>query len=236
MPAAHRASSPDHWVPRSVEPAPGNGSFSAASETADVRRVVLAQRSLIAVAAAGPGHASGVVEQPRYPAEGLVPYDPRWPTRYAELASRLHRAVGYHWRVEHIGSTAVPGLLAKPVIDLAVRVSHSKELEEKLADLEAIGWTDLTSLPTHRALYQLDDHGVRRAIAHLFSVDQWATAPQRLFPAWLRSHPADRDQYAALKQALRDSGTWGHDYTAAKAAFVNRVCAKAAAARDSYEP
>lgn len=177
----------------------------------------------------------GVVDQPRYPAEGLVAYDPAWPYRYAELADQLHQTLGHRWQVEHIGSTSVPGLLAKPVIDLAVRVSDFAELDDKLVVLEAIGWTDLTALPTHQTLYQLDRDGVRRAIAHLFSAEQWATARQRLFPAWLRTHPTDRDSYARLKQTLRETGTWGHDYTAAKAAFVNRICAKAAAGSSSRE-
>ena len=165
-----------------------------------------------------------------------MPYDPAWPHRYAELADQLHQALGRRWRVEHIGSTSVPGLLAKPVIDLAVRVPDPAELDDKLTVLEAIGWTDLTALPTHQTLYQLDDDRVRRGIAHLFSAEQWATAPQRLFPAWLRTHPSDRDAYARLKQTLREAGTWGHDYTAAKTAFVKRVSALAAAGSGNPEP
>lgn len=62
------------------------------------------------------------------------------------------------------------------------------------------------ALPTHQTLYQLDHDRVRRGIAHLFSAEQGATAPQRLFLAWLRTHPADRD--TRLKQTLRESGTW----------------------------
>jgi len=97
-----------------------------------------------------------------------VPYDPTWPHRYAELADQLHRRLGRRWRVEHIGSTSVPGLLAKPVIDLAVRVLDPAELDDKLGVLEAIGWTDLTALPDYQTLYQLDHDRVRRGIAHLF--------------------------------------------------------------------
>lgn len=166
-----------------------------------------------------------------------MPYDPIWPTRYAVLANQLHRTLGSHWQIEHIGSTSVPGLLAKPVIDLAVRIPNPGELDDRLTSLEAIGWNDLTALPTHQALYRLDNDGVRRAIAHLLSAEQWETAPQRLFPAWLRTHPTDRDAYASLKQSLRESGTWGHDYTAAKAAFVDQISAQAAAAqRESRAP
>ena len=160
------------------------------------------------------GHDDGVANQPRYPPEGLVLYDPAWPIRYESLARRLREALGDRWQIEHIGSTGVPGLVAKPVIDLALRIPDPNELRVKFPDLEAAGWTDLTSLPTHQALFQLDRDGTRHAIAHLFSAERWSMAPQRLFPAWLRDHPTDRELYARLKIELRDGGTWGHDYTA----------------------
>jgi GrpB-like predicted nucleotidyltransferase (UPF0157 family) len=170
-----------------------------------------------------------VTNDPRYPPEGLVPYDPAWPARYAELADKLHQVLGDQWQIEHIGSTSVPGLLAKPVIDLALRIPANETIHNNLPTFAAAGWTHLTSLPTHQALFQLDHDGTRRAIAHLLPAEHWPTAPQRIFPAWLRTHPTDRDVYASLKQALRDSGLCGHGYTAAKAAFVQHVCDKAGA-------
>jgi GrpB-like predicted nucleotidyltransferase (UPF0157 family) len=176
-----------------------------------------------------------VANEPRYPPEGLVPYDPAWPLRYGNLARRLQQVLGDRWRIEHIGSTAVPGLVAKPVIDLALRVPDPDELCAKLPDLEAAGWTDLTPLPTHQALFQLDEAGTRRAIAHLFSPEQWSMAPQRLFPAWLRTHPHDREAYARLKLGLREGGTWGYAYTDAKAEFVQDVSARAIAAAEAAE-
>lgn len=174
-----------------------------------------------------------VANQAWYPPEGLVPYDPAWPLRYANLAGRLQQTLGNHWQIEHIGSTSVPGLVAKPVIDLALRIPDSNELDVKLPDLEAAGWTDLSPLPTHQALFQLDHDGTRRAIAHLFSNEQWPMAPQRLFPAWLRTHPTDQEAYARLKLGLREGGTWGHEYTAAKAGFVRNISAKAIAATEA---
>jgi GrpB-like predicted nucleotidyltransferase (UPF0157 family) len=165
--------------------------------------------------------------QPRYPSAGLVPYDPAWPVRYVELAGSLQQVLGDHWQVEHIGSTSVPGLLAKPVIDLAVRIPEQETVHDNLRAFATAGWTGMTPLPTHQALFQVDHDGTRRAIAHLFPADRWPTASQRVFPAWLRAHPADRDAYANLKQTLRCGGLWGHDYTNAKAAFVQHICAKA---------
>jgi len=139
----------------------------------------------------------------------------------------LQQVLGDHWQVEHIGSTSVPGLLAKPVIDLAVRIPEQETVHDNLRAFATAGWTGMTPLPTHQALFQVDHDGTRRAIAHLFPADRWPTASQRVFPAWLRAHPADRDAYANLKQTLRCGGLWGHDYTNAKAAFVQHICAKA---------
>lgn len=168
-----------------------------------------------------------VATGPRYPPEGLVPYDPTWPAHYAALAQTLHRVLGDHWHVEHIGSTSVPGLLAKPVIDLALRIPDNQAVEDKLPGLADAGWTHPTPLPTHRALFQFDASGTRKAIAHLFTAEQWPTAPPRLFAAWLRTHPADRHAYASLKRHLRSNGLWGHDYTAAKTTFVEQIVARA---------
>lgn len=170
-----------------------------------------------------------MTNDPRYPPEGLVPYDPAWPARYAELAGKLHQVLGDHWQIEHIGSTSVPGLLAKPVIDLALRIPENETVHDNLLTFAVAGWTDFVPLPTHQAMFQLDHDGTRRAIAHLFSAEQWPTAPQRLFPAWLRTHTSDRDAYASLKQGLRNGGLSGHSYTAAKAAFVQHISDKAGA-------
>lgn len=158
-----------------------------------------------------------------------MPYDPTWPSQYAELAGELHRILGETWHIEHVGSTSVPGLLAKPVIDMAVRIPNHQSIADRLDEFASAGWTDLTQLPTHQALFRLDHSGLRRAIAHLFEAEQWPTAPVRLFAAWLRTHPADRDAYADLKHRLRKRGLQGHEYTAAKAAFVQHVVDRAVA-------
>jgi GrpB-like predicted nucleotidyltransferase (UPF0157 family) len=88
--------------------------------------------------------------QPRYPSAGLVPYDPAWPVRYVELAGSLQQVLGDHWQVEHIGSTSVPGLLAKPVIDLAVRIPEQETVHDNLRAFATARWTGMTPLPHTR--------------------------------------------------------------------------------------
>lgn len=69
----------------------------------------------------------------------VVPYDPSWPDRYAEAADELRAALAGELRtIEHVGSTAVPGLVAKPVIDIAVSVESLRQLDVQA--LEALGY------------------------------------------------------------------------------------------------
>lgn len=165
-----------------------------------------------------------------YPRERLAAYDPGWAERYAAVAATLLDRLGSSWVIEHVGSTSVPGLVAKPVIDLALRVPDGEPLSVAVSSLLDAGWTEPVAIGDHLASYLLDGT-VRRAIAHVFTAEQWPTAHVRLFAEWLRQHPTDRDAYALVKQDLVATGVWGGDYTAAKAAFVQDVVNRARAAR-----
>lgn len=166
-----------------------------------------------------------------YPSVGLVEHDPSWASQFAAARDSLVAVLGPDWTVEHIGSTAVPGLLAKPVIDLAVRVPSGATLTSYDGALAAAGWVEVrSSVTTHDVRMRLDGT-IRTHIAHFFGADDWETAHQRLFVAWLLAHDDDRDRYAALKASLRAAGTWGRAYTDAKGHFVQEVVDRARAER-----
>lgn len=133
-----------------------------------------------------------VRNQGRYAAARLVPYDPAWPATCDTLAADLRAALGPEWELEHVGSTSVPGLVAKPVIDIAV-AEPENPTSDTLPALRALGWTEPTTLGAHRAAYLIDG-GIRVAIAHTFTPDQWPGSHVRLFADWLRRHPDDRDR------------------------------------------
>src|SRR5919206_4609819 len=83
----------------------------------------------------------------------LVEYDPRWSDRFATRAAELRRALGPRARfVEHVGSTAVPGLAAKPVVDVVVGIDDPDDEPAYLPDLEAIGYQVRVREPGHRCL------------------------------------------------------------------------------------
>jgi GrpB-like predicted nucleotidyltransferase (UPF0157 family) len=163
------------------------------------------------------------MDDTHYPAAGLVDHDPAWADEFAVAAVGLRRVLGEEWVVEHIGSTSVPGLLAKPVIDLAVRVPDGASLAAYDGALADAGWLDVGKrLATHDVRMRMRGRE-RTHIAHFFLAEDWETAHQRLFAARLREHPQERDRYGALKRQLWSTGTWGSAYTAAKSALVEEV-------------
>ena len=165
-----------------------------------------------------------------YPPERLVAPDPGWSERFADLSTSLHASLGNDWQVEHVGSTSVPGLTAKPVIDLALGAPSRVSLRATHGAFAAAGWTHPVEVGDHLATFLLDG-SVRRSIGHVYTAEQWPTAHVRLFADWLRRHEVDRDRYAALKVGLVATGSWGEAYTPGKSHFVLDVVNRARAAR-----
>ena len=160
----------------------------------------------------------------------IVPADPRWPALFAAERDAIAAALA-PWLVglpEHIGSTAVPGLAAKPVIDIMAPVASLA------ASRDAI--TAAARLQYAYAPYQADTMHwfckpgpqLRTHHLHLVPADSPLWRDRLAFRDALRRDPALRDAYAALKQAL--AATHRHDrdgYTAAKGPFIARAIAQA---------
>lgn len=166
----------------------------------------------------------------KYPEQRLVPYDDGWPTRYREHELHLRGCLGRRWQFEHVGSTSVPGLLGKPVIDIAVRMPADGYLTGVTSRLVQGGWSEPVQVGDHwTTVFPAED--VRSAIGHVFAAGQWSEAHLRLFADWLRRHSADRDRYAALKEDLLERGVWSADYTRSKTMFVLEIVNQARAER-----
>ncbi|WP_439661981.1 GrpB family protein [Lentzea sp. HUAS TT2] len=160
----------------------------------------------------------------------LHPHDPRWTDRAAaERDSLLHLLKP--WLVdgvEHIGSTAVPGLAAKPIVDLMASVTDLDTVVAN-APLAAAGWAyvppELDNRPYRRFFVKPDATGQRReAHLHLIQAGHQRWADQISFRDALRNDPVLAQAYEDLKHRLADQN--GHDreaYTEGKAAFVARV-------------
>ncbi len=131
----------------------------------------------------------------------LADYDPRWPEKYAEHEHRIRAALGpTALQIEHIGSTSVPGLAAKPIIDIQVTVEDITAEEDYLDHLLDSGYKLRVREPAHR-LVRTPDRDVH---VHIHDVRDRAPAERLLLRDHLRSDPADRDLYKRTKRALID--------------------------------
>lgn len=158
----------------------------------------------------------------------LIAYDPTWPVLFQNEASRIRGVLGDRaLRIEHVGSTSVPGLAAKPVIDTLLVVTDSGVEGQYLPALEAAGYQLRIREPDwyqHRLLKGPDTD----TNLHVFSSGCEEIGRMLLFRDWLRTNTADRDLYARAKQALA-LHEWNQvqDYADAKTAVVQEILARA---------
>lgn len=167
----------------------------------------------------------------------VVDPDPAWPDLFEQDRAAITSALGATaLAVEHVGSTSVPGLPAKPVIDVLLLVPDSADEPAYLPALLAAGYHLRVREPDwleHRVVARrvadADPHDVN---VHVFSpgAADREVARMRMFRDWLRTHPEDRDRYAATKRQLA-SRPWRYvqDYADAKTEVVEAILALAGA-------
>lgn len=161
----------------------------------------------------------------------LVAYDPSWPEQFHAAAERLRRSGSQGWVIEHIGSTAVPGMRAKPVIDIAVRVDDLDDFERHRPGLERDGWRLGSAVRTHPVMI-LESDGIRSHIAHFFPSEGWDAVHQRVLRDWLIEHPDDAERYRRAKCAAVVAAARGTaSYNQAKAPIIQEIVDRARAAR-----
>jgi len=158
----------------------------------------------------------------------LAPYDPQWPSLFEEAAVELRAAGNATWEIEHIGSTAVPGMSAKPVIDIAIRSDGDFDAYRPL--LEETGWHVGSGVRTHPVMI-FAPAGRRTRIAHFFSPSQWPLAHQRVLRDWLRTHTEDAALYEQTKMHAAISATDCRSYNDGKTLVIQQIMDRARAAR-----
>jgi GrpB-like predicted nucleotidyltransferase (UPF0157 family) len=162
----------------------------------------------------------------------LCEYDPAWPQSFEREAARIRLALGDGAIcVEHVGSTAVPGLAAKPIIDVVLAVADSGDEAAYVPRLEAQGYVlriREADWFEHR-MFKGPDTEVH---LHVFSAGCPEVERMLLFRDHLRTHPADRELYCAKKRELA-AQTWQYmqNYADAKTAVVEEVIARAMSSR-----
>jgi GrpB-like predicted nucleotidyltransferase (UPF0157 family) len=166
----------------------------------------------------------------------LVPYDPRWPALFAAEAPLIRAALGEPVvAIEHFGSTAIPGMAAKPIIDILVAVRSLAAMghaEAALAPLGYVFWRDNPKRDRMFFVKGMPPYGARRTHHIHITEPNGAMWQRRIFRDYLISHPDEARRYEALKRGLMAKFPDDREaYTAAKTNFVDAVMrlAKAAA-------
>ena len=165
----------------------------------------------------------------------VVPYDPEWPTRYEGIEARLKKLLPKNvvQRIAHIGSTAVPGLSAKPIIDVQVEVNDMDEVLERVVPrMEEEGYEFIwrpsigENEPYYAWFIMRDAKGERTEHIHILSPDH-QTVERIIFRDLLRRHPEEAAAYERLKNDLakkfaRDRAA----YTQGKTEFIQAILRK----------
>ena len=158
----------------------------------------------------------------------LAPYDPAWTSLFTQLKKHIHEALGDDLLLlEHVGSTSVPGLSAKPIIDMVLAVADSSDELSYVKPLEEKGYTLRGREPDwyeHRLLKAPDVQGN----PHVFSDGCEEIEQMLLFRDWLRNNADDRLLYENTKRELA-ARTWKYtqNYADAKTEVVQQILARA---------
>jgi GrpB-like predicted nucleotidyltransferase (UPF0157 family) len=175
--------------------------------------------------------ASWVTEPPRLVGRiEVADYDPAWPGLFEREADRIRAVLGKRVvRLEHIGSTSVPGLAAKPIIDILLVVPDSGDEPAYVPDLEAAGYVLVireAERQEHRVLKGPDTN----VNLHVFSPGSPEIERYLSFRDRLRRDPADRERYQRIKRELAQRD-WRYvqQYADAKTEVVEEIIARAQA-------
>ena len=164
----------------------------------------------------------------------IAEYDPEWVQLFEREAARIRAVLGERvLQLEHVGSTSVPGLAAKPKIDILLVVTNSSEESTYVPDLQAAGYVLHIREPgwyQHR-MFKGPDADIN---LHVFTIGCEEIERMLVFRDWLRTHDADRQLYENTKRELaKQEWKYMQNYADAKTAVVNEILARAYSVRGS---
>jgi GrpB-like predicted nucleotidyltransferase (UPF0157 family) len=158
----------------------------------------------------------------------LVEYHTDWPKLFKRECSLLLQALGDSVaQIEHVGSTAVPGLVSKPIIDIMVGLYDFSIADDLVPEIVNLGYTYFSEfedmMPNRRFFKKLID-GTATHHIHIAEIDNEFWKRHLLFRNYLRDHPKIAKEYASLKKELA-SRDWkdSNDFAEAKTEFIKKV-------------
>lgn len=167
----------------------------------------------------------------------VVPHDPRWRDAYEAEAKHVATALGETVvAVHHVGSTAIPDIHAKPVIDLLVEVADLTEVDGRSSAMESLGYQVMGEYGISGRRYFRKDsrEGTRTHHVHAFQAGSDEVARHLAFRDYLIAHPGDAQRYGALKRELAEKHPQSTDaYMDGKHGFIQEMDRRAAQWRRS---
>ena len=157
----------------------------------------------------------------------IVPHDGDWSRRFEDERAKIMLALeGAAHSIEHIGSTAVAGLAAKPIVDVMVTVDDVERESFYAPALEQCGYELAVREDGHR-MFRTPERDVH---VHVWTAGSEDAIRQLIFRDWLRLYPPDRDRYERAKRELAER-EWpsGNDYANAKDPIIHEIMARALA-------
>ena len=165
----------------------------------------------------------------------VVNYDPEWPSNYARERGCIAEILKDNCiSIYHIGSTSVPGLPAKPVIDIMAVVRSLEEVDRAAEKFSAIGYESLGEFGIAGRRYLRKGGDERTHQIHVFQADDWNNIGRHLaFRDYMRAHEKERDEYAKIKKDLAQEFPYDIDgYCDGKESFVREMEERALAQYD----
>lgn len=154
----------------------------------------------------------------------LLPHNPQWAQLFQQEKQRLQTAIAPHvLDIQHVGSTSIPGIPAKPIIDIAIAVTNFEQAAVCIQPVEQLGYTYKGEHGIPRRHY-FSKGEPRTHHIHMNQIDSHAWQHHIRFRDYLRQHPQIAQEYAALKiQLAHQFPTDRNGYLNGKAPFIERI-------------
>jgi GrpB-like predicted nucleotidyltransferase (UPF0157 family) len=167
----------------------------------------------------------------------VIPHDPRWRDAFEAEAKHVAAALGENVvAINHVGSTAIPNIFAKPVIDLLVEVRDIAEVDGRSSSMESLGYEVMGEygIPGRR-FFRKDNHkGIRTHNIHAFEAGSAEVERHLAFRDYMIAHPGDAQRYSELKRRLAEEHPQSLDgYMDGKDGFIKEMDGRAAQWRAS---
>lgn len=167
----------------------------------------------------------------------VVPHDPRWRDAFEAEAEQVAAALGENvLAVHHVGSTAIPDIYAKPVVDLLVEVRDISEVDGRSPSMESLGYEVMGEygIPGRRYFRKETREGLRTHHVHAFEAGSVEAERHLAFRDYMIAHPEDAQKYSELKRKLAEQHPHSIDaYMDGKDGFIKEMDRRAARWRTS---